>query len=75
MLVALVDFETEYDGEIIVSSPAATRSPSGHELHRRFPARKRRGQAASRFRSTMRAVPAIPAPKCAAGVVPVWSRG
>jgi DNA processing protein len=40
----------------------------------RFPARKRQGVGASHFRLTMRAVPAVPAAKCSAGVVPVWSR-
>jgi DNA processing protein len=40
----------------------------------RFPARKGRSSQPSRFRSTMRVVPAVVAAKCAARVVPVWSR-
>jgi hypothetical protein len=70
----LTDFTCEHDGATISLKAGRDQVPDGHGLHRRFPARNERGQAASRFRSTMRAVPAVPAAKCCAGVVPVWSR-
>jgi hypothetical protein len=48
------------------------RRPSSRKsAYRRFPARKRKGRRATRFVSTMRAVPAVEGAECCARVAPV----